>query len=202
MAKSFPFSATFSNLLKKNDVFLVVLLIASLGLNVYLGWHIQRLKSSLAELQVPAKLSADMTVKPITAKSLSGEQETISYVDSGKPTVFYIFSPACSWCERNTQNINTLASLKGESFRFIGLSLADDNLSEYVKSQHINFPVYQSLTPESVEMLRVAGTPQTIVVSPDGHVLKNWIGAFGTTTQPEVEEFFNIRLPGLSAQHR
>jgi hypothetical protein len=200
MAKSFSFSGTFSKAMKKNDVFLLGLLIASLALNVYLGWNLKRLKSASAEPQDSVQLLPGMTVQPITAMSLSGKQETIGYADYDKPTVFYIFSPACSWCERNTQNINTIADLKGESFRFIGLSLGDDNLPGYVESHHLGFPIYKGLTPESIQILRLAGTPQTIVVSPDGLVLKNWIGAFGPHVQPEVEEFFNVRLPGLAAQ--
>jgi peroxiredoxin len=202
MAKSFSFSGIFSNPIKKNDVFLLGLLIASLVLNVYLGWNLKRLKSTSAEPQDSVKLSPGMTVQPITATSLSGKQETISYADYGKPTVFYVFSPTCIWCDRNNQNINEIVRLKGESFRFIGLSLADDALQGYVESHHLSFPVYKSLTPESIQILGLGPTPQTIVISPDGHVLKNWVGAYGTSVQPQVEEFFNVRLPGLTAQQK
>jgi hypothetical protein len=202
MAKRFPLSGTFSNPIKKNDVFLLSLLIASLSLNVYLGWNVKRLRTAPAKPLDSVKLSPDMTVQPLTALSLSGTQETISYADSGKPTVFYVFSPTCAWCERNTRNINAVVGLKGDSFRFVGLSLADDGLQGYVESHHFSFPVYKGLTPESVQMLGLGATPQTIVVSPDGRVLKNWVGAYGASVQPEVEEFFNVRLPGLAARQK
>ena len=48
-------------------------------------------------------------------------------------------------------------------------------------------------------MLGLGSTPQTIVIAPDGRVLKNWIGAFGMPVQTQVEEFFDVRLPGLTA---
>lgn len=202
MAKGFSFSRNLSNPIRKNDPFLLGLLIASLALNVYLGWNLKRSRSEPGRAQEAAQLSPGMTVGPVTATSLSGERETISYADAGKPTVFYVFTPACSWCERNTPNINAIVGLKGEAFRFIGLSLADEDLPRYVESHRFVFPVYTGLTPESVQTLRLAGTPQTIVVSPEGRVLKNWVGAFGSDVQPEVEEFFNVKLPGLTAPQK
>lgn len=201
MTKGFSLSRIFSNPTKKNDVFLLMLLAASLSLNVYLGWSVKRLNGApSAKPTDVVKLSPGTTVEPIAAVSLSeGRQETISYSGDDKPTVFYVFSPTCVWCERNARNINAIAELKGESFRFIGLSLADDGLREYVESHRLNFPVYKSLTPETVQALGLGSTPQTIVVSPDGRVQQNWVGAYGAAIQPQVEGFFNVRLPGLAA---
>jgi hypothetical protein len=106
-------------------------------------------------------------------------------------------NPGVFSSKRNNQNINAIARLKGESFRFVGLSLANDGLPGYAESHQIGFPIYQNVNSESVEMLGLGTTPQTIVISPDGHVLKNWVGAFNGPIQPQVEEFFNLRLPGL-----
>lgn len=197
MSKSFPTWRVLSGLTRKNDVFLLLLLTASLSLNVYLGWSLKRLRSFVPPPPNPINLPSGMTVQPVTAVGLSGKQEAISYADAGKPTVFYVFSPSCVWCDRNTQNINALAGMKGESFRFIGLSLAEEGLAAYVQSHHLTFPVYKNLTPEAVKMLGLGTTPQTIVISPDGQVLKNWSGAYVKPLQPQVEEFFGVRLPGL-----
>ena len=201
MAKGFPPSGGLWNSTRKNDVFLLVLLASSLSLNVYLGWSVKRLKSAPSAKPPDAvKLSPGTPVRPIETVSLSRErQETISYSDYDKPTVFYVFSPTCVWCERNTQNINAIADLKGESFRFVGLSLAEEGLREYVESHRLNFPVYKNLTPETVQALGLGSTPQTIVVSPDGRIRQNWVGAYGAAIQPQVEGFFNVRLPGLAA---
>jgi hypothetical protein len=190
------------SLIKKNDLFLVALLMASLSLNVYLGWKVKQSRRFSPAPQNSVKLSPGMTVQPITATSLSGKIETFNYADSGKPTVFYVFSPSCVWCERNNQNINTIVRLKGESFRFVGISLVNDGLSGYAESHQVGFPIYKSLKPEYVEMLGLGTTPQTIIISPDGHVLKNWVGAFSGAVQPQVEEFFNVRLPGLVVAKR
>jgi hypothetical protein len=75
------------------------------------------------------------------------------------------------------------------------VSLEDANLKQYVDSYNFSFPIYKSPTPESIRALGLKNTPQTIVISPDGRVLKNWIGIFAERLQPEVEAYFGVRLP-------
>jgi hypothetical protein len=184
---------------KRTDTLLLAILIASLSLNVYLGWYAKRLNHTLGNQPTLDNLSPGMRIEPITAINPNGQQETISYENVGKPTVFYVSSPSCKWCERNIQNINMLVTLKGESFRFIGLSLSETGLKEYVDRHRFAFPIYSNLTPDSIHLLGLGSTPQTIVISPEGRVLKNWIGAYGNSLLPEVEAYFNIHLPGLTA---
>jgi hypothetical protein len=53
-----------------------------------------------------------------------------------------------------------------------------------------------------IEFLRrnhITGTPRTIVISNEGRVLRDWIGVFVGDTQRDVEQFFGVRLPGLSS---
>lgn len=45
---------------------------------------------------------------------------------------------------------------------------------------------------------KFGGTPQTLVVSADGHVIKNWTGAYSGSLKTEIEGFFQIELPGLT----
>lgn len=197
MSENIPTSQGSSKPTKRTDALLLTLLIASLSLNVYLGWKV-RLKNASGNQGAPVRLVPGMKIEPLLASDLDGKQQTISYADIGKPTVLYFLSPTCEWCERNTQNIVTLASLKGEHFRFIGISLDDLNLKQYVDAHHLNFPVYKNLTPDSIRMLGLLSTPQTIVIAPDGRVLKNWIGVYAQRSQPDVEAFFGVRLPGLT----
>jgi peroxiredoxin len=188
-----------SNPTKRIDILLLALLLGSLSLNVYLGWYTVDLKNSLRSRQDSSKLVPGTAIQPISVSDLNGKSEIISYADGGKPTVLYVLSPMCDWCERNMQNIQTLARLKGESFRFVGISLADTNLKEYVEGHHINFPVYKNITSDGIHMLALGSTPQTIVISPEGRVLKNWMGAYRGNSQSEVEAYFDVKLPGLTS---
>lgn len=128
------------------------------------------------------------------------KQETIKFSDAKKLTVLYIFSPACHWCDRNIENIKMLADVQGDTFRLIGIALSDSRLKDYVSTHKLNFPIYKNLSVDNIKMMGLASTPQTIVISPEGKVLKNWIGAYGERLQPQVESFFGINLPGLTLQ--
>lgn len=176
------------------DAFLLLLLVASLSLNVYLGWKV---KQGGAEPDT-AKAVSGMKVDPITAVDLDGKPFTIAYNGINKPTVLYVITPSCIWCRRNQANVNRLADAKANDFRFVGLSLAESGLKEYVAEHHLKFPVYARLPAETVASLGLGGTPQTIVVSPEGEILKVWTGAYIEDLRPEVEAYFGIQLPGLT----
>jgi peroxiredoxin len=178
------------------DLFVMLLLAASLCLNVYLGLKIKR--GIVAENA--AKLSPGMKIGRVTAVGADGKPITISCDSTDKPTVFYVLSPSCIWCRRNQANIDKLAETKANDFRFIGLSLDESGLKEYLGEYHLKFPVYAGLTKETVESLGLGGTPQTFVVSSEGKILKVWSGAYIESLQPDVEAFFGIRLPGLTSQ--
>lgn len=184
---------------KRMDHFLLLLLLASLSLNVYLGWKVRQAKTTSSIQQNTFSLSPGMKVNPVIVVSLDGKEHTFSFTSNDKPTVFYVLSPSCVWCERNKANIKKLAELRGGDFRFVGISLADPGLKEYMEGHHLNFPVYTRLTSETINSLGLGSTPQTIVISSDGRVLKNWTGAYTERLQPEVEAYFGISLPGLSS---
>ena len=173
----------------------MLLLVASLSLNVYLGWRVKR---GSVDPDIPHKVEPGTIVGPITALSLDGTAQTISYRETAKPTVLYVLSPECIWCERNRDNIAKLTEL-GDRFRFVGISLTERGLSEYVKKYQFKFPIYMRVTPESMTSLGLGTTPQTIVISPEGRVLKVWSGAYTERTRGEIEEYFQTRLPGLTS---
>ncbi len=180
------------------DAFLLLLLVASLSLNVYLGWKVKQGGVN----PDTAKAVSGMKVDPITAVDLDGKPFTIAYNGINKPTVFYVITPSCIWCRRNQANVNKLADAKANDFRFVGLSLAESGLKKYVEEHHLRFPVYARLPAETVESLGLGSTPQTIVVSPEGEILKVWKGAYIEDLRPEVEAYFGIQLPGLTVDRK
>ena len=181
----------------KSPVILLALLAASLSLNVYLGLKVQGTSPS-GSPRAESKLSAGANVPPVEASDLQGQKATITYADKGKPTVLYVFSPKCGWCSNNMENIRTLSDARKDSFSFVGLSLAGDKLEGYVNAHRLDMPVYQSPSSDALNTLGLGSTPQTIVISAEGKVIKNWIGAYTGEVQADVEKYFGLELPGVA----
>ncbi|HYX28490.1 MAG TPA: TlpA disulfide reductase family protein [Pyrinomonadaceae bacterium] len=145
------------------------------------------------------KILPGSVLPPLQATLLGGGQTSLSYADSKLPTVIYVFSTSCGWCERNLDNINFLASNLKNNYRFVGLDIDRDvgQLATYATETKLAFPIYHSPTPATWSQYKLGGTPMTIVVSSDGKVLEDWSGAYAEATRLQVESFFGTKLPGI-----
>jgi len=175
-------------------------LVVSVVLNVVLAHKVRSLtyarSAKIAELQ----LKIGTAVPPITAKRLGGHQETISYQGTNQSTVLYIFTPPCAWCARNMDNLKTLLDKEGGRYRFIGLSLSEETLPDYVAKNDLKLPVYSGLSLETLKTYKLGSTPQTIVVTREARVLQDWSGAYVGDQKSQVEAFFHVSLPGLRTE--
>jgi len=138
-------------------------------------------------------------VSPLEVTSVDEAPTNISYTETTVPTVIYVFSVSCHWCDLNAENIGFLVGNLKNKYRFIGVSLDRDNgeLWKYLSSNDLQFPVYHSPSVTTWSKNKLGGTPQTIVVSPEGRILDDWSGAYTGATRAQIESFFNISLPGL-----
>jgi Redoxin len=176
---------------------LTVLLIASVGINVLLAQKVRQLRNAILVLKSEGQLDVGSLVPAIKAKDVEGNPVTVSYSEGGLPTVVYVLSPQCGWCARNVENIKALAQGARGKYRFVALSLSDDKLKENVLNHDLGFPVYSGLSGDARAAYKLGGTPQTIVVSAGGRVQKSWTGAYTEQLQREVEDYFEVKLPGL-----
>ncbi len=180
---------------------LVLVVAASGGLNVALARRVREYGSLLSSQPVhQPPLSKGALVPPIVATGLDGQLDTITYAArrDDRLTVLYVFTPPCGWCARNMENFKTLLKAKGQEARFVGLSLSPDSLAAYVHAHELTLPVLTKLSAATITAYRLGGTPQTLVISPQGRVVENWAGAWTKKTQTEVETFFHVTLPGLN----
>lgn len=175
---------------------LFIMLATSVGVNVLLARRIRQFQPPKVGSLPHEEIKIGTAVPAITGKRLDGQSETIAYTGE-RFTVLYVFRPNCIWCARNANNFKTLLAAKGLEDRFIGLSLSDEGLAEYVKTNNLTIPILTSLSAETKKAYLLGGTPQTLVVSPQGRILKNWPGAWKDKSQSEVETFFHVKLPGL-----
>lgn len=142
-------------------------------------------------------LKEGAAVPAISAFSVaSGAVERITY-DVGRPTLIYVFSPKCHWCEINRPGIEALSRANLGRYRIIGLALTEDGLAAKLKEHPLDFPVYARLAADVLKTYKLGSTPQTIVVSPQGKVLKNWPGAFMGRRREEIEKYLSVRLPEI-----
>lgn len=178
-------------------VALTLMLVASVALNVMLALRVRELTGMQNALRAGRELEVGTAVPPITARRVDGGSETITYADSARPTVLYVFTPQCIWCARNLDNLKTLVEQKGKDYRFIGISLSREGLEKYVADHQLTFPIYTDIPKEAGEAYKMGGTPQTVVISPQGKVLQNWPGAYAGDQKSQVEKYFDITLPGI-----
>lgn len=177
---------------------LLTLLAVSLALNVGLGWKVKRLLPLARAVEgEPGQIVIGSVLPPITARDSGGAAVKIPF-DGPLPTLIYVFVPTCVWCQRNFQNIQALARSLGGRYRVIGISLNRFGLQEHIKLNRLDFPVYSDLGPGISGALRLGRSPQTLVVSARGRLLKDWVGAYRPDLQPRIEAYFNVRLPGLT----
>jgi peroxiredoxin len=189
----------------KRERILLLLLIVSMVINVGLAYKLRRFGSFnqlVSQQQADRLLKSGTSVPAIEAVDLKGQPQKVGYDQKGKPTVLYVFTPPCHWCERNIDNLKELVAQKDGEYRFTGVSLSKEGLLEYVDKNGLTLPIYTDLSDETKKAYKMGRTPQTIVVSSEGRVLQNWMGAFAGEQQKQVEEFFGITLPGLKAESK
>jgi hypothetical protein len=127
---------------------------------------------------------------PLTVRDPAGNDNVIEYRQVTSPTVLYIFSPSCSWCERNFSRIKQLAQLNKRGFRFIAVSLVSDGLPQYIGAHPLGIPTYSNRSSASILTYGLTSTPQTLVVMPGGKLVKRWNGAYIGKLQAEIEKYF------------
>jgi hypothetical protein len=178
----------------------VLLLIVACGVDILLAAKVKRLNATIEHLRREDQLLEGAKVPPIIGKALSGEETTIRFSESSVPTILYIFSPTCGWCHKNERNVRAITANTNGRFRLIGLSLSRDGLEEYLKKTELPMTVYTDIPFDVTSAYKLGATPETIVVSPEGKVLKIWRGAYEGGVLREVEAYFGLSLPGLSAR--
>jgi hypothetical protein len=183
------------------------LLLASLAFNGLLFWkaHTWRLRAEQAAAGVPGRSAEPPglgTVLPtLKGRHLDGSQAVVDFAATRNPTLLYVLSPQCIWCLRNRANIQTLLSQSKGKYRVVLVSLNPQGFSEHVAENKLNMPDVELVAWVPEAFLRthnLTSTPQTLVVSPDGRILKWWRGAFNGEKQQQVEEYFGVHLPGLA----
>lgn len=170
----------------------VVTLVFSTLLNIALGGQLYGAKTTQASIHEP---KAGMMVAPFEGSTPNGQRIAINF-DHTVPTILYHFSPTCSWCERNWENVKALVAQTKGRYRFVGISQKRVTPG-FLRERSLDIDVAAELDIGVAERLLLGGTPQTIVVSTTGIVLQTWTGAFIGRQLNAVQRVFGVRLPGI-----
>jgi hypothetical protein len=159
---------------------------------LYQKWQMQH-----PVLVRPSLVAVGTQLPVLAVKNLAGQSAAVCWSAEPRPTIIYAFTPTCAWCKRNLAGIKEIAA-QTPGYRFVGLSLTDKGLPEYVDANGLTFPAYSvSKDDKGIQQLKLSVTPTTIVVSREGKVQNVWPGAYSGKTREEVEKFFGLHLPSL-----
>jgi len=187
---------------RKHVAALSVLLILSLGANLALYGTAKQFQKQRMDIESSIQgfrpTSGD-PVPDLVGKTLDGAPLTIAVQGTGIPTLIYVFTPRCVWCTRNINNLKAMISASPGRFRFVGVALESEGLSEYLSLHQLPTDVLVAPSYDTTTRYGMAATPTTIVVATDGRIQRYWQGAYSPRISGEVEEFLGRKLPGVLA---
>jgi len=186
------FSFLWKNNANSDRLFLLLLLVVSLSFNLY--QHFSPVTSGVGSTSaIPLT-----TIKSLPLVDLDGKNTSFPLQNTSRPTLLYVFSPTCHWCERNIVPMRVLFQDESTHFSLVGLSLSNVGLSAYTRSVSLPFTSYFA-PQETATKFGLSFTPETILVDEKGKIVKLWIGAYSGKTKSDIEQYFHLKLPEIAA---
>jgi peroxiredoxin len=176
---------------------LVLLTVSSLVLNVALSARVLRQQQVIRGLTPPPVVKLGTRVGPVVGKDITGKPVTLE-PQSANGTILYVFAPDFGWCKKNRDNIRSVvAAATARGMKVYAVTLVEQGTKEFLAEHQLAVPIIVP-SESTKKAYGMGGTPQTIVLGSDGTVARNWKGAFSNKTASDIEDFFRIRLPGLT----
>jgi hypothetical protein len=171
---------------------LLAILLVSVGVNVLQAARI----SSLLETRTGPVAPIGAPARVVEGMALSGEPGRIAF-DDGRPTVIYFFSSRCGWCDRNWANVEALAAAGGDRFRLVAVT-AERDVRAFADERGLALEILQGISEDTRRAFGFRATPHTVVVSSQGLITQEWLGAYDRGARRGIERLFEVTLPGLT----
>lgn len=175
-----------------------LVLILSIALNLALARRIRLLEGAINVTKSRNQLAVGRQMRPVDVLREDGALDRINYNDAAVPTLLYIMSPTCVFCQYNLPNLKALLDQAKGKYRVVILSVVRDGLEEYRETYGIEAPI-STIAPQSQFDLQISGTPGTIFISRGGALIALWRGAFNSDQKDEIERLLAVDLPGIDA---
>ena len=187
----------------KVDRVLLIVLAMSLIANVSLTYLLQRNRIQHPVIDATAQNLSDARSIPKAGARLDelhlikqdGTTPDIKLDSHELPIIVYVLSPTCGWCKLNRPNINSLVTQVQGKYRVVGISVTSLGLENYVVQNSLPFQVYSVDPKFSHANFPLKATPETLVFSSEGILIRGWNGAYLGDTKDIVSSYFGIKLP-------
>ncbi len=155
------------------------LVVISLGIEVYLlAMQNNHLKANTGNAQLLSILKPGDIIHPISAMTMDGHDTLVSYEDSSRDYLLFVFSTKCHFCRENLPNWTTInREINGPRVSVLGISIQGlEETKSFVESNRLSFPVIVPSDKSFSQQYKISSVPQTILVHVGGVVNKVWDG--------------------------
>lgn len=178
---------------------LSLLLVVSVALNVTLA---ARLRQEAARREPGVQsIAVGQTIPALVGeiRASAEERKPYRYEPRGaQGTLLYFSASQCRWSKQNLPLFIALAQQARGHYRIVAVDLSPDLKAD--EPSHLDTVpsalVIRNLDTESRKAIRVQGTPETLIVSPDGKLAQRWLGAYvDDKTKREISAYVNGSTP-------
>jgi len=174
-------------------------LAVSICTNAWLANETLRLRGIVTALTARHSLPVGAKVPRLRLMTLEGKQAHVRFDESDHPTLLYILSPSCRWCERNAASVVSLADQLRGRIKIVGISISPNQGDKAPSpSFRVPFPIYTGPAHLVGKHLKIRSTPTTILVSRQGVVEALWEGAYADSVKSQMESRLGIILPVIT----
>lgn len=178
---------------------IIVVMAAEIGYLIYQNQRLQALFDNPE--QYLRTLKPEDTVPAIRTQDISGAELALRYGPDEPHTLLVWFSAGCGSCRENFAFWDSVKTqYVSESLRMVGFCAC--TMDEAYQLQHelnITYPIVPVTDQFLVETYKGNVVPQTIVISPEGQVIKVWPGELLGSQKKEILATFGA-LPTLAAE--
>jgi thiol-disulfide isomerase/thioredoxin len=137
---------------------------------------------------------AGVKLPDLHGKGLDGQDLAISYKDVNQETLLLVFSPTCPHCKRNWPVWRDLAkTAAGRRVVFVNVGGPLPTGFSQVYSFD-SATVMAETSADSILKYSLFEFPMTILVSPDGHSEKVWVGELANSEVADIKKLLAGRV--------
>lgn len=147
------------------------------GFDVALAHQNRALRRIIVGLQAGEEMSPGSAISAIVGQDLRRSSKAVVTFGT-RPTLLFVFSPFCHFCDLNWPNWRTLiASANADGIRVVGIDLTGKATEDYLRRRGApGLEVVTGLTADEMTAYKFLATPQTVLVARGGTVQSIYTG--------------------------